>query len=166
METYETIHDYNTHHQRIDKFMTISANSPNHSKNFGSNFQLNNTSTTMAQIDPKLRSMIQQRPSVNSQRSFHIRKKMSSKPPLSFNANLPIHLQQNSLSETPIDIFNFSGRPTESPKSLFQKSVLQDEKYDEVKKFINKPKTSLRTILGPESEQPKLIVKKLNKMYL
>ena len=91
---------------------------------------------------------------------------MSSKPPLSFNANLPIHLQQNSLSETPIDIFNFSGRPTESPKSLFQKSVLQDEKYEEVKKFINKPKTSLRTILGPESEQPKLIVKKLNKMYL
>jgi len=42
--------------------MTINTGSPIHSKNFSSQFQLNNTHQM---IDPKLGDMIQQRPSLS-----------------------------------------------------------------------------------------------------
>jgi hypothetical protein len=60
METYETVENQEFQFQKLDKFLTISANSPLHSKNFQSQIFLNKTHTP---IDPKLSEMISKRPS-------------------------------------------------------------------------------------------------------
>ena len=77
-ETNETVQEYHQEYlnQRHEKMMTIHTGSPIHSKNFSSQYQLNNTYQT---LDPnsKLGEMIQQRPSFSSRKSLRIRKKKS-----------------------------------------------------------------------------------------